>query len=682
MACGCQLSAVAAGTMVLLVLGAAIATLTSVILAQEPHTPGRFCYRKCVEGDTRVCEFNFDVHPYQTMSRACYDCPHNATDCSRPDCIAGDGVTRRIMVINKQMPGPPIQVCLGDRVVVNVKNSLHSDGLTIHWHGLTMRGASTAEPDCPSKATPYMDGTPGITQCDIAPHTSFRYSFIATNAGTHFYHSHSGFQRGDGVYGAFIVREPDEYDPNRYTYDYDLPEHVILIHDWLHLPTQDKFLFRHHSGGDDFPKSMLVNGHGPHQHALPNTVPSLVPYSVFKVIPGNRYRLRFISNAILNCPIVVSVEDHSLTVIASDGNPLVPVNASSIVVYAGERWDVVLTAEYGKSGYYWMSFFGGVDCAETKAHQFALLQYEDLPDQTVKGGTKGVSTLDPVTYPDSLYSVPKRTLSQKPNYTMEPPSGVQVNSINRACTDDLRCVAWLRSYYPMAPEAMRPVADFTYYLAFEMNRIHNAHYYSRSYYNFDLLPENQQIPTPQINNLTFAHPATPLLLGGAYGEDICNVESPLVGRSCHDDYCECLHMYSIPLGATVDLVFIDEGQYGDENHPIHMHGGHFWVLAQDRPNDVDNAFITRSQVIEMDKQGLIERNLVNPPYKDTVTIPDGGYTVVRFAATNPGYWLLHCHLLFHSAAGMDLVIKIGEDSDIPRPPPNFPTCGNFRSPDL
>lgn len=71
--------------------------------------------------------------------------------------------------------------------------------------------------------------------------------------------------------------------------------------------------------------------------------------------------------------------------------------------------------------------------------------------------------------------------------------------------------------------------------------------------------EEQQIPTPQINNLSFVHPVTPLLLGGASGETICTAESPLVGRSCHDDYCECLHLYKIPLGATVDLVLIDEG---------------------------------------------------------------------------------------------------------------------------
>lgn len=41
----------------------------------------------------------------------------------------------------------------------------------------------------------------------------------------------------------------------------------LQFHDWLHLPTEDKFILRHHSGGDDFPESMLVNGQGPHQVA-------------------------------------------------------------------------------------------------------------------------------------------------------------------------------------------------------------------------------------------------------------------------------------------------------------------------------------------------------------------------------------------------------------------------------
>lgn len=39
---------------------------------------------------------------------------------------------------------------------------------------------------------------------------------------------------------------------------------------------------------------------------------------------------------------------------------------------------------------------------------------------------------------------------------------------------------------------------------------------------------------------------------------------------------------------------------------------------------------------------------------------------------------MHCHLIFHSAAGMEVVFKVGEVTDIPPSPPGFPSCGNFK----
>ena len=60
----------------------------------------------------------------------------------------------------------------------------------------------------------------------------------------------------------------------------------------------------------------------------------------------------------------------------------------------------------------------------------------------------------------------------------------------------------------------------------------------------------------------------------------------------------------------------------------------------------------------MDKRGEIKRNLVNPPIKDTVMVPDGGFTVIRFLADNPGYWLMHCHMSWHNHLGMGFVVKV------------------------
>lgn len=65
------------------------------------------------------------------------------------------------------------------------------------------------------------------------------------------------------------------------------------------------------------------------------------------------------------------------------------------------------------------------------------------------------------------------------------------------------------------------------------------------------------------------------------------------------------------------------------------------------------------------------------PIKDTVTVPDGGYTVIRFVANNPGFWLFHCHIEFHVEVGMALVFKVGDYNQMPKVPENFPTCSSF-----
>lgn len=47
-------------------------------------------------------------------------------------------------------------------------------------------------------------------------------------------------------------------------------------------------------------------------------------------------------------------------------------------------------------------------------------------------------------------------------------------------------------------------------------------------------------------------------------------------------------------------------------------------------------YTTVEEIEKMNKSGQIIRNLQSAPLKDTVTVPDGGFTILRFLADNPG----------------------------------------------
>ena len=52
-------------------------------------------------------------------------------------------------------------------------------------------------------------------------------------------------------------------------------------------------------------------------------------------------------------------------------------------------------------------------------------------------------------------------------------------------------------------------------------------------------------------------------------------------------------------------------------------------------------------------------NTDNPLRKDTVYIKPRGYVILRFQLNNAGLWLIHCHVLWHQAAGMGTVLQVG-----------------------
>ena len=68
---------------------------------------------------------------------------------------------------------------------------------------------------------------------------------------------------------------------------------------------------------------------------------------------GQTYRFRMIAAGVLY-PFRVSVDGHQITVVASDGCDIRPLQVESFVINPGERFDFTLTADQ-PTGNYWVS---------------------------------------------------------------------------------------------------------------------------------------------------------------------------------------------------------------------------------------------------------------------------------------------------------------------------------------
>ena len=175
------------------------------------------------------------------------------------------------------------------------------------------------------------------------------------------------------------------------------------------------------------------------------------------------------------------------------------------------------------------------------------------------------------------------------------------------------------------------------------------------------------------------------------------------GDSCHQHGkgCACTNSLSLPYNRSVQFVLsnleppshhghgVDHSKHTQHaaGHPIHIHGHNFAVVAQGlaKYDPQSGAKIHDNPAIfcmdELCKNpvwaGAPKLNLVNPPVKDTVLVPPGGFVVVRIRSDNPGHWLLHCHILSDQLDGMTVLVEEAVDR-VRAPPPGFPTCSQFK----
>lgn len=258
------------------------------------------------------------------------------------------GRTGRAITINGVLPAPLVRLREGQLARLDVTNNLAEDS-SIHWHGLLL---------------PFqMDGVPGLSFPGIAPGETYHYEFPVRQAGTYWYHSHSGLQEQLGHYGPIII-DPAEPDPVLYD-----REHVVVLSDWSfdspdwimgqlkrdpgHFNRQQQTLAGLLAGeGQTIEQrlmwgemrmdptdisdvtaatySYLLNGHGSAENWT----------GLFE--PGERVRLRII-NASAMTVFNVRIPGLPMTVVNADGENVRPVDVDELQISVAETYDVVVT---------------------------------------------------------------------------------------------------------------------------------------------------------------------------------------------------------------------------------------------------------------------------------------------------------------------------------------------------
>ncbi len=202
-----------------------------------------------------------------------------------------------------------------------------------------------------------------ILSCNISYTLPFS-SHILRDVCVYFrWHSHAGLQYVDGVHGPLIVRQPNKTNVNRKEYHFDLSEHIIYLQDWFHIPMVNVLVPEfYHGAGPYTPDAILINGRGgqivPEHHKpqwCEDGSPCSIPrYAQFNVSKGQKYRFRTIAGmAARKCSVRVSIDNHNLVIIATDGAPTKPFTCKSFRIFNAERYDFVLDANQAH-GNYWL----------------------------------------------------------------------------------------------------------------------------------------------------------------------------------------------------------------------------------------------------------------------------------------------------------------------------------------
>ncbi|CAI0475549.1 unnamed protein product [Linum tenue] len=304
------------------------------------------------------------------------------------------------------------------------------------------------------------------------------------------------------------------------------------------------------------------------------------------VRPNMTYMLRVI-NAGLNEELFFKIAGHKLTVVEVDATYVKPFKVDTIVLGPGQTTNVLVTTQQG-SGRYVVSVSPFMDAPITVDNRTAtaILHYTGTQMAAPVSLTAPPpinSTLVATKFTNSLLALNSK------EYPANVPTTVDHSLFFTISLGLNKC--------PTCTGGARVVADFNN-VTFDMPTVGllQAHYFGIEGVFTDDFPANPAQPYDYTN--TTAQPANLATQNGT-------------------------RVYRLAYNDAVQLVLQDTGMITPENHPIHLHGFNFFEVGRGVGNFDP----------EKDPRRF---NLVDPVERNTVGVPAGGWTAIRFRADNPG----------------------------------------------
>ncbi|TVY82302.1 Laccase-2 [Lachnellula suecica] len=500
--------------------------LASFALA-APKYSAPSVYKRCTNSETdRSCWGDYDIStnyydeaPDTGVTREYWFDIVNTT-------CAPDGIDRVCLSVNGTVPGPTIIADWGDTVVVHVSNSMADNGTSIHFHGIRL---------------------PSVTQCPIAPGSSYIYTWRATQYGSSWYHSHFYVQAWDGIFGGIQINGPA-------TANYDVDLGVLTLGDWSHQTADVEMLAAIASGPPTLDNG-LINGTNT-WNASGTTLGSRFTQDV---VAGTSYRLRLI-NVAADSQIKFTIDNHTLEVIATDFVPIVPYTTDILSISIGQRYDVIFTAN-ATSDNYWLR---------------AILQ------ATCSNNLNADNVLGIIRYDSSS--------------TADPTSVAVAAASEDTCEDEV--ASNLVPYLAITAAA----SDYSDDFAVQLVQSSVGGLWEMGEHSF------------------FNYWDYPTVLQAYEGNDTWTDEQ---------------EVYQFPTAN--EWVYFIIQTMNTQPHPMHLHGHDFWVLGQGTGTY---------------NSSTVALSLTNTPRRDVVLLPGAGYVVIAFYTDNPGAWLMHCHIAWHTTEGL------------------------------